>query len=92
MKDDNTKEILWNSILRIKENVTLKQEVEELKVQLVEKYDFEKLIIGQSDAIKKSFVLIEKAIKNNINVSITGAIGLNPTTVFNLGSLICDIG
>ncbi|MBK8724291.1 MAG: sigma-54-dependent Fis family transcriptional regulator [Saprospiraceae bacterium] len=75
MKDDNTKEILWNSILRIKENVTLKQEVEELKVQLVEKYDFEKLIIGQSDAIKKSFVLIEKAIKNNINVSITGETG-----------------
>ena len=35
MKDDNTKEVLWNSILRIKENVTLKQEVEELKVQLV---------------------------------------------------------
>lgn len=75
MKDDNTKEVLWNSILRIKENVTLKQEVEELKVQLVEKYDFEKLIIGQSDAIKKSFVLIEKAIKNNINVSITGETG-----------------
>ena len=81
MKDDNTKEVLWNSILRIKENVTLKQEVEELKVQLVEKYDFEKLIIGQSDAIKKSFVLIEKAIKNNINVSTLSQLKYNQASI-----------
>ena len=75
LKDDNTKEILWNSILRIKENTNLKQEVENLKKQLETKFDFEKTIIGQSDAIKKSFTLIENAVKTNINVSITGETG-----------------
>lgn len=75
LKDDNTKEILWNSILRIRENTNLKQEVEDLKEQLVTKFDYEKTIIGQSEAIKKSFALIENAVKTNINVSITGETG-----------------
>jgi two-component system, NtrC family, response regulator AtoC len=75
VKDDNTKEILWNSIQRIKENTSLKKEVEELKEQLESKYNFEKTIIGQSPAIKKSFTLVEKAIKSNITVSITGETG-----------------
>lgn len=75
LKDDNTKEILWNSILRIKENTSLKQKVEDLKEQLVTKFDYDKTIIGQSSAIKKSFSLIENAVKTNINVSITGETG-----------------
>ncbi len=75
LKDDNTKEILWNSIVRIKEKANLKVEVAKLKKQLVTKFDFEKTIIGQSDAIKKSFSLVENAIKTNINVSISGETG-----------------
>lgn len=75
LKDDNTKDILWNSILRIRENANLKQEVQDLKEQLVTKFDYEKTIIGQSAAIKKSFALIENAVKTNINVSITGETG-----------------
>jgi DNA-binding NtrC family response regulator len=72
---DNTKDVLWRSIIKIRENSNLKVEVEELKEQLESKFDFEKSIIGQSPAIKKSFALIEKAIKSNINVSITGETG-----------------
>jgi len=75
IKDDNTKDVLWRSIIKIRENSNLKVEVEELKEQLESKFDFEKSIIGQSPAIKKSFALIEKAIKSNINVSITGETG-----------------
>jgi len=75
LKDDNTKELLWNSILRLRENSELKEEVAQLKDKLVNKYDFEKAIIGQSAAIKKSFRLIENAVKTNINVSITGETG-----------------
>jgi DNA-binding NtrC family response regulator len=81
IKDDNTKELLWNSIIRIRENVVLKQEVEELKEQLETKFDFEKSIIGQSPAIKKSYTLIEKAIKSTINVSITGETGTGKEVV-----------
>ncbi len=75
VKDDNTKELLWNSIQRIKENSSLKKEVEELKEQLESKYNFEKTIIGQSPAIKKSFTLVEKAVRSGITVSITGETG-----------------
>jgi DNA-binding NtrC family response regulator len=75
IKDEHTKEMLWNSILKIRENLELKQEVEELKEQLEQKFSFEKTIIGQSDALKKTFGLIEKAIHSNINVSITGETG-----------------
>jgi len=75
LKDDNTKEFLWNAILRIRESSNLKQEVEDLKKQLETKFDFEKTIIGQSPAIKRSFALIENAANTNINVSITGETG-----------------
>lgn len=75
LKDDNTKEILWNSVQRIQEKENLKKEVTKLKRQLEQKFDFEKTIIGQSDALKKSFSLIENAIRTNINVSITGETG-----------------
>ena len=61
LKDDNTKEILWNSVQRIQEKANLKKEVTKLKRQLEQKFDFEKTIIGQSDALKKSFSLIENA-------------------------------
>jgi len=75
VKDDSTKELLWNAVIRIKENQTLKKEVETLKEELGQKFSFEKTIIGQSDALKKVFALMEKASKTNINVSITGETG-----------------
>lgn len=81
VKDDNTKEILWNDIVKIRENSSLKQEVETLKEQLSTKFDFEKNIVGQSPAMKKSFTLIEKAIKTNINVSISGETGTGKEVV-----------
>ena len=75
VKDDNTKDILWNVIKRIREKVSLKQEVADLKKELGTKFSFENSIIGHSNAIKKSFGLIENAVKSNINVSITGETG-----------------
>jgi two-component system, NtrC family, response regulator AtoC len=81
VKDENTKHLLWNAILKIKENKVLKNEVEELKEKLQEKYSFEKTIIGQSDAIKMTFKLIEKAISSNINVLISGETGTGKEVV-----------
>ncbi|KAA3624397.1 MAG: sigma-54-dependent Fis family transcriptional regulator [Bacteroidetes bacterium] len=75
VKDDTTKDLLWNSITRIRENHSLKKEVEQLREELGQKYSFEKNIIGQSDSLKKVFSIMEKAIKANINVSITGETG-----------------
>lgn len=75
VKNPHTKDILWNSILKIRENLHLINEVEELKEKLEQKYSFENTIIGQSDAIKSVFNKMHKAISSNINVSITGETG-----------------
>jgi len=75
VKDDNTKDLLWNAVIRIRENQSLKQKVEELTTELGKKYEFEKIIKGSSPAIKKIFALLEKASTRNINVSVTGETG-----------------
>jgi two-component system response regulator AtoC len=75
VKDDDTKDRLWNSIKNLREISSLKQEVETLKTQVGKKYDFSQMIIGKSEAIERVFSLIEKASKTNITVSITGETG-----------------
>ncbi|QWT87073.1 sigma-54-dependent Fis family transcriptional regulator [Chryseobacterium sp. PCH239] len=81
VKNEHTKELLWNSIMRLKENISLKQEVEDLKDELEKKYTFEKTIIGQSHPIKSIFSKINKALTSNINVSITGETGTGKEVV-----------
>lgn len=81
VKNEHTKELLWNSIMRLNENINLKQEVEDLKDELEKKYTFEKTIIGQSDPIKNIFSKINKALRSNINVSITGETGTGKEVV-----------
>lgn len=75
VKDENTKDLLWNAVNRIRENQSLKKEVEQLREELGQKYDFDKVIKGNSTAINKVFGMMEKAAKTNINVSITGETG-----------------
>ncbi|MFM8738961.1 MAG: sigma-54-dependent transcriptional regulator [Cytophagales bacterium] len=81
IKDEHTKHLLWNAILKIKQNTHLKEEVEILRDQLVQRYSFEKTIIGQSNSLKKIFSLLEKAAGNNINVCITGETGTGKEVV-----------
>jgi DNA-binding NtrC family response regulator len=81
VKDEATKDLLWNSIIRIRENQSLKKEVEHLREELGQKFSFDKTIIGQSDSLKKVFRMMEKAIKTNINVSITGETGTGKEVV-----------
>ncbi len=75
VKDDETKNKLWQSILHIRENSSLKKELTQLRNEVQKKYDFSKTIKGNSPSIKKVFKLIEKAVKTNITVSITGETG-----------------
>lgn len=81
VKNPHTKDLLWNSILKARENLKLVQEVEDLKEKLEQKYNFEKTIIGQSNPIKVVFNKINKAINTNINVSITGETGTGKEVV-----------
>jgi two-component system response regulator AtoC len=75
VKDDDTKDRLWNSIMHLKEINGLKQEVEQLKDQVGRKYDYSRFLTGKSPAMEKVYSLIEKASRTNITVSITGETG-----------------
>ncbi len=75
VKDEDTKDRLWNSLRNLKETLRLKQENIQLKEKIGKKYEFSKIMVGESPAIKKIFPLIEKALDNNITVSITGETG-----------------
>ena len=75
VKNDGTKSRIWNVIKNIRENVEVRAELEILKEEITQKYNFSKSIIGNSPAITRTFGLIEKASKTNINVSISGETG-----------------
>ena len=81
VKNNHTKEILWNSILKIKENLKLISEIQDLKEKLEQKFSFEKSIVGQSETMKEVFTKINKALTTNINVSINGETGTGKEVV-----------
>ena len=74
-KDKETKERLLNSVNNARKNISLINEINYLRQEINTKYEFEKSIIGNSKAIKKVFALLEKAVKTNITVSISGETG-----------------
>lgn len=75
VKDNDTKERLWNTVKNLRENLNLRKEIQILQREVTKKYEFGKIIVGSSNAIKSVFSLMEKAIKTNITVSITGDTG-----------------
>ncbi len=81
VKDDDTKDRLWKTIIHIRENQRLKEEIVHLRKEVKKKYDFEKSIKGNSPGLKKIFGLIEKAVKTNITVSIKGETGTGKEVV-----------
>ena len=74
VKDDDTKDRVWNLINKIREKDKLKTEIDILKEEVGVKYNF-KNIKGNSAAIKSVFSLMNKAIKTRITVSISGETG-----------------
>lgn len=74
-KDEDAKDRILNSINNARNKSSLIKEIDWLKQEITTKYEFEKSIIGNSEAIKRIFALLEKAVKTNIIVSITGETG-----------------
>lgn len=74
-KDEDTKNRLLNTINNARQNISLVKQIDHLKQEISEKYEFDKSIVGSSNALKKVFGLLEKAVKTNITVSITGETG-----------------
>jgi DNA-binding NtrC family response regulator len=75
VKDEDAKDKLWNTIINLRENIQLKQEIEILKEEVTRKYDFSNAIIGSSPVIQRVFGMMEKAARTNITVSVTGETG-----------------
>jgi len=75
IKDQDTKDRLWNITKNIKENFQLKQKISILEEEIGKKYEYQNLIKGDSPPIHRIFTLIEKAVRTNITVSITGETG-----------------
>ena len=75
VKEENTRQRLWNVILKIRENEGFKKQIEILQEEVGKKFEFDRTILGQSPAIVKLYSLIEKASRSAITVSITGDTG-----------------
>jgi DNA-binding NtrC family response regulator len=66
---------LQNTISKIRKNAGLRKRIVVLEQEVGKKYDFEKVIIGSSPAMRQVFDLISKAAASNITVTITGETG-----------------
>ena len=75
VKDEDTPERLWNTINKIRENHSLRNEIDQLREEIGQKYDFTNFITGNSEAMKRVYMLMDKAAKTNITVSVTGETG-----------------
>lgn len=80
VKDDDTRERLWNTTNNIRQNVGLRKEINYLKEEIGRRYTFDN-IIGNSNAIRKTFAVMEKAARSKITVSITGETGTGKEVV-----------
>lgn len=75
VKGEKTNEMLWMSLIKLRDRKKLEFKVDELEDKLIDKFEFEKAIKGKSEPLKQVFSLMRKASKSSINVSITGETG-----------------
>ncbi len=81
VKAKDIRDRLLNTVNNIRKKSNLKAKVSSLQEQVEYKFNFQNTIIGNSEAIKKVFGLIEKAVNNNITVTITGETGTGKEVV-----------
>jgi len=75
VKDDETKDRIWNALKNIREKLNLEKQIDDLKEEIGKKYIYNNIIKGNSKEIKRIFNIIEKAVGTNITVSIYGETG-----------------
>ena len=81
IKNDDTKNKLWNAIINIKESENSSKIETMEKVSKNDTFDISKALIGESPVMQKILKLIEKAASTQINVSITGETGTGKEVV-----------
>jgi two-component system response regulator AtoC len=75
VKSKDIRERLLNTINNIRKGNTLKKEIVSLRKEVKKKYSYENTIVGTSLATQKIYDLIDKAIRTNISVAVTGETG-----------------
>lgn len=75
LKDEETTDRLWKSVMNAREKQALRQQVDQLLEEVGQKHEFHTLIKGQSAGIKRVFGLLEKAVRTNITVTVFGETG-----------------
>lgn len=75
VKSNDIRDRLFQCIRNIQKNTGLKERITQLENEVQQKYEFEKSIIGKSDAIQGVFNMISKSLNSNINVMISGETG-----------------
>jgi len=81
VKTKDIRDRLLNAINNVRKNKGLKSRIEKLEKEVQGKYSFEKTIIGNSEPMKKTYEMIEKALGTNITVTITGETGTGKEVV-----------
>ena len=74
-KSDDIKDRLLNTVKNIRNDISLKREILSLRREIQKKYSFRQNILGESQAIKSVYELIDKALTTNITVIISGETG-----------------
>lgn len=75
LKDENAMERIWNIVHKATSHAQLDKEVRVLREVVNTKYSFNTNIEGVSETMDKVFNLIEKSLKTNINVIVSGETG-----------------
>ena len=75
VKSKDIRNRLLNTVFNIQQGIHLKREIVSLRNEVKKKYSYQNTIIGNSPAIQNVFELIDKAIRTNISITITGETG-----------------
>lgn len=75
VKSNDIRERLLNTVQNIRKGERLKREVASLRNEVKKKYSYQKTIVGNSEATREIYGLIEKATRTAITVTITGETG-----------------
>jgi two-component system response regulator AtoC len=75
VKDSSAMDKLWHLVHKALERSTLHEQVRVLEEEVANKYNFQETIRGSSTPMQKVFGLLEKTVKTNITVTVTGETG-----------------
>lgn len=75
VKGNDIRNRLLNTLSNAQKQSKLLRKIEKLEIEVQAKYTFDETIIGQSSKMQRIFQLLQKAVMNNITVSLSGETG-----------------